>query len=306
MLENLPTEGRNPRSMQLDQLSAIEIVELMNDEDAKVAQAVRSEAVTIAKAIEWIAASHRSGGRLFYIGAGTSGRLGVLDASECPPTFNSDPQLVIGIIAGGDTALRRAIEGAEDIRDSAERDLSEHHFSNKDILVGIATSGRTPYVTSALAYARRIGAKTIGFTCNPQSDVRDVADLTITPIVGPEVLSGSTRLKAGTATKMVLNMLTTGAMVLNGKTYQNLMVDLRATNEKLRLRSINIVRELTNLAPSDAATVLKACRGEVKTAVVSTLNRLSPEDARQALHSAGGCLRSALTGTPSTRSSSNS
>ncbi len=227
MLEKLTTEGRNPASETIDQLSSREIVQFMNREDATLAGAVGAEADQIAAAIDVIADRLRRGGRLVYVGAGTSGRLGVLDASECPPTFNTRPEQVIGIIAGGPAALTRAIEGAEDHPEQAVRDLESHRVGPLDCVVGIATSGRTPYVIAALRYARQQGAYAVGLACNPASQLGDVSDLMITPVVGPEVISGSTRLKAGTATKLVLNMLTTGAMVRLGKTYGNLMVDLR-------------------------------------------------------------------------------
>ncbi|GAB5407073.1 MAG: N-acetylmuramic acid 6-phosphate etherase [Aureliella sp.] len=288
------TEQRNESSTDLDSLSARQIVDLINDEDRKIADAVAAEAESIAAAVDVIAQSLRRGGRLLYIGAGTSGRLGVLDASECPPTFSSDPSQVVGLIAGGDTALRTPIEGAEDDTEQAALDLQGVDLSDQDTLVGIATSGRTPYVIGGLKYARKVGAATVGFACNANSKMHGEADIMITPIVGPEVLSGSTRMKAGTATKMVLNMLTTGAMVLIGKTYGNLMVDLRATNSKLRERSIRIVSEITRLGAEQAQQTLEQCDGEVKTAIVAQKRDLSAEEARQLLASVGGHLRSAL------------
>jgi N-acetylmuramic acid 6-phosphate etherase len=244
-LARLVTEGRNPDSADIDRLSARQIVELMNREDARVAEAVGREAEPIARAVELIAERLRAGGRLVYIGAGTSGRLGVLDASECPPTFNSPPGQVIGLIAGGSAALTRAVEGAEDREEDGAADLRLARLSAADVLVGIATSGRTPYVIGGLKHARSIGAATIGLSCNPQSALHEHADIAITPVVGPEVVSGSTRLKAGTATKMVLNMLSTGTMVRLGKTYGNLMVDLQARNAKLVERSARIVSLVT-------------------------------------------------------------
>lgn len=292
MLET--TEQRNANSTNLDSLSARQIVDLINSEDRKIADAVAAEADAIASAVEVIANSLRRGGRLLYTGAGTSGRLGVLDASECPPTFSSDPSQVVGLIAGGDTALRTPIEGAEDDPEQAVRDLQDVNLSAEDTLVGIATSGRTPYVIGGLQYARSIGAATVGFVCNANSRMHGQADIMIAPIVGPEVLSGSTRMKAGTATKMVLNMLTTGAMVLIGKTYGNLMVDLRATNSKLRERSIRIVSEITGLTADKSQTLLEQCDGEVKTAIVANKRSLHAEAARQLLESVDGHLRSAL------------
>ena len=233
MLENLTTEGRNPASENLDSLSALEIVRLINDEDKRVADAVGQESEAIAQAVEVISHRLMHGGRLIYAGAGTSGRLGILDAAECPPTFNSDPSQVVGLIAGGSTAMLRAVEGAEDSPDLAASDLKKIGLDSQDVLVGIATSGRTPYVIGALEYARSQGAFRIGLSCNREAAISSRAEINIIPIVGPEVVSGSTRMKAGTATKMVLNMLTTGAMVRMGKTYGNLMVDLQATNIKL-------------------------------------------------------------------------
>lgn len=294
MLDNLTTEGRNPASAEIDRLSALQIVQLMNDQDALVAAAVRREAEVIAQAIERIADHLRGGGRLIYLGAGTSGRLGVLDAAECPPTFNTDPEQVLGMIAGGRSAMFRSVEGAEDHPESAVEDLEAVGLSRADALVGIATSGRTPYVVGGLQYARQQKAVTIGVCCNQDSRIGEHCDLVIAPIVGPEVISGSTRLKAGTATKMVLNMLSTGAMVLLGKTYGNLMVDLRASNSKLALRSRRIVRELTGLSESDAQRRLDLCNGELKTAVVAALRGAAPDEARRLLERAGGHLRRAL------------
>lgn len=291
---NLTTESRNPRSHNIDQLNALQIATLMNEEDAKVADAVGLEIPRIAQAIHWIAEAFRNGGRLFYIGAGTSGRLGVLDASECPPTFSTHPGMVIGVIAGGSKALTTAVEGAEDNLQQATLDLQSHQFNSQDVLVGIATSGRTPYVIGALDYAASLGAKRIGLTCNASSELHQHCDLVLAPVVGPEILSGSTRLKAGTATKLILNMLTTGAMILIGKTYGNLMVDLRASNIKLQLRSQRIVSEITGLDTDEAVRILQRCNGEVKTAIVVSLRKVEPEVARSLLAKAGGQLRGAL------------
>ena len=289
-----PTESRNPASENIDTLSPLQIVRLMNAEDARVAEAVGREAESIARAIEVIADRLRTGGRLVYIGAGTSGRLGVLDAAECPPTFSTPPQLVVGVIAGGHASLTRAVEGAEDHPELAAEDLRNIGFSARDMLVGIATSGRTPYVIGGLRYAREIGAFAIGLACNDRSQLADFADLMITPVVGPEVISGSTRLKAGTATKLVLNMLTTGTMVQLGKTYGNLMVDLKATNSKLVARTRRIVALLTGLTEEEAQQQLARCDGELKTAVVAHKHGLSAEEARELLQRAGGQLRRAL------------
>ncbi len=288
------TESRNPAAAAIDRLSPLAIVRLMNSEDQRVIQAVAREELAIARAIDVIAERLSARGRLIYMGAGTSGRLGVLDASECPPTFSVPPGLVIGLIAGGRAALTTAIEGAEDQRDDGVRDLQSVSLTVGDVVMGIATSGRTPYVLGGLAYARSLGAFTIGFACNEGSGLVALSDIMITPVVGPEVITGSTRLKAGTATKLVLNMLTTGAMVRLGKTYGNLMVDLTATNEKLRDRSQRIVSELTGLQDDDARQLLARCDGKVKNAVVAHLRQLSPEDASQRLTDCRGHLRRAL------------
>ena len=293
-LERLTTEARNPASEQIDRLSPLEIVRLMNAEDATVAAAVGQAAEPIAAAIQVIADRLRNGGRLVYVGAGTSGRLGVLDASECPPTFNTRPGQVVGLIAGGLDALTRPIEGAEDSPDSAVTDLQRIAFSSRDVLVGIAASGRTPYVLGALEYASQIGAYTIGLSCNADSQLSPLCQLAIVPVVGPEIISGSTRLKAGTATKLVLNMLTTGAMVLLGKTYGNLMVDLQATNRKLAERSRRIVMALTGLPGDQADQCLRHAGGDVKRAAVTALRRVSPAIAEELLLAAGGQLRDAL------------
>jgi N-acetylmuramic acid 6-phosphate etherase len=293
-LSELTTESRNPASEKIDQFSAREIVDLMNAEDAKVAAAVAREAQFIARAIEIIADRFRRGGRLIYIGAGTSGRLGVLDAAECPPTFSTEPEQVVGLIAGGNSAMFRAVEGAEDSPELAADDLKLIGLSKDDVLVGIATSGRTPYVLGGLEYAQSIGAAAIGLSCNRDAALADRSDLTIIPVVGPEVISGSTRLKAGTATKMVLNMLTTGAMILLGKTYGNLMVDLRATNAKLLDRARRLVMHFTKLDEAAAEKLLGACDGDLKTAIVANRCAVAPDEARTRLEKAGGRLREAL------------
>ena len=298
MLNKLTTEARNAATENIDQLDALGIVKVMNAEDQAVAVAVGRESDSIATAIDAIVPRLREGGRLVYIGAGTSGRLGVLDASECPPTFSTPPEMVVGLIAGGRAALTQAIEGAEDHPEFAIQDLQQIEFSSSDVLVGIATSGRTPYVIGGLQYARSLGAFAIGLSCNENSELQQVSDLCITPVVGPEVISGSTRLKAGTATKLVLNMLTTGSMVRLGKTYGNLMVDLRATNQKLEARSKRILEMLTDLSSAGAEQQLRACDGELKTAIVSTLCSISAEQARQRLKAAAGHLRLALGDNP--------
>ena len=293
-LGKLTTEARNPLTVGLDSLSTFEIVQLINAEDAKVAQAVGAVTAEIVEAIDIIAVRFSQGGRLIYTGAGTSGRLGVLDAVECPPTFNTEPGLVVGLIAGGPDGLLRAIEGAEDSMAMGRKDLQNLALTDLDVVVGIAASGRTPYVIGGLDYARATGAFAIGFSCNQDSALIPHADLNIIPVVGPEVLSGSTRLKAGTATKMVLNMLTTGAMVRMGKTYSNLMVDLCATNEKLAERAQRIVKELTDCTISETLVLLERCDGEVKTAIVAQNLDIPPLAARARLDLVGGHLRRAL------------
>ncbi len=290
----LATEAANPASQNLDQLSPLEIVELMNAEDAKVAEAVRLELPQIARAVEAIQARLSQGGRLVYMGAGTSGRLGVLDAAECPPTFDTSPEQVVGWMAGGPTALVSAVEAAEDDPDLARQDAISLNLSNADALVGLTASGRTPYVLGALAYAREVGAVAIAVTCNRPSAVEEIADITIAPVTGPEVLAGSTRLKAGTAQKMVLNMLTTATMVGLGKTYGNLMVDMRPTNAKLRRRAARIVAQATGATENAALEMLTLCNGETRTAIVALLAVVSPEVARTRLAKAGGFVRKAL------------
>jgi N-acetylmuramic acid 6-phosphate etherase len=277
-LGRLTTEAVNPASARIDELDAAAIVAVMNAEDALVAAAVARESAAIARAIDVIADRFRRGGRLVYIGAGTSGRLGVLDASECPPTFGTPPEMVVGLIAGGPQALTRAVEGAEDSRELAAADLAAIGLSAADVLVGIATSGRTPYVLGGLAHARAVGAFAIGFACNDNSELEP--------------------LKAGTATKMVLNMLTTGAMIRIGKTYGNLMVDLRATNTKLVARTRRIVTLLTGASEEEAERLVAAADGELKTAVVSRARGVSPADARRLLAEAGGHLRRAVGDAP--------
>jgi len=295
-MDHLTTEARNPRSADLDVLSPVEFVRLMNAEDRLAVDAVETQAAAIARAIEIIADRLKDGGRLVYVGAGTSGRLGVLDATECPPTFNTPPELVVGLIAGGSAALTRAVEGAEDHPEFGERDLQGIAFCTRDVLVAIATSGRTPYVLGAARYAASLGASVIGVACNSGSELEPLVQLMICPVVGPEVLSGSTRLKAGTATKLVLNMLTTGAMVRLGKTYGNLMVDLRATNVKLRARTNRIVRLMTGLDEAAAASLLNAADGELKTALVMQHNGEDAAAARSRLQDAGGVVSQALGG----------
>ena len=295
-MDHLTTEQNNPESVSIDQMDPIQIAMLMNREDLKVVAAVERVLPDIARAIEMVTERVQAGGRLIYIGAGTSGRLGVLDASECPPTFNTPPALVVGLIAGGYRALTNAIEGAEDNRQAGEEDLRGVEVDAKDVVCGIATSGRTPYVLGGLAYAQSLGAATLGVTCNEVSELSEVSDVLIAPVVGPEILSGSTRLKAGTATKMVLNMISTGTMIRIGKTYGNWMVDLRATNVKLKDRSIRIVSGITGLDRERAESLLARCDGEVKTAIVSQALGVEKIEAQRRLKVAGGRLRTAIQG----------
>ena len=295
-LGDLETEGINSATADLDRLSPLEMVTLMNAADAEVVAAVKDVLLDIALAVEEVAGRLRGGGRLIYVGAGTSGRLGVLDASECPPTFSTPPEMVVGLIAGGDAALRSAVEEAEDRPEAGEEDIEDLSVGAQDAVVGITASGRTPYVLGAVRRARRHGALTVGITCNRGTPLEALTDITITPLVGPEVIAGSTRLKAGTATKMVLNMLSTGAMVSLGKTYGNLMVDLRATSGKLRDRAHRILQTSTGLQSEDAMAHLQAADGELKTAIVTALTGLSPADARRELASHGGNIRALLQG----------
>jgi N-acetylmuramic acid 6-phosphate etherase len=293
-MDHLTTEQANLESIALDSMTPIEIVRLMNHEDAKVLAAVEAVSETIAQAIEKITQRVRDGGRLMYLGAGTSGRLGVLDAVECPTTFSTPPGQVVGIIAGGLGALTHAIEGAEDNELSAVEDLNRFELSARDCLVGIATSGRTPYVIAGLRYARHMGALSVGITCNMASELESIVDLVIAPVVGPEILSGSTRLKAGTATKMVLNMISTATMVQLGKTYGHWMVDLRASSTKLKARSVRIVSAVTGMGFEDATHALAASGGEVKVAIASTRLCISAHEARLRLQAANGRLRTVL------------
>jgi N-acetylmuramic acid 6-phosphate etherase len=293
-LGTLATEARNPASEHLDELSTLEMLGVMNDEDAKVAGAVRAELPAVARAVDAIAQRFGEGGRLFYIGAGTSGRLGVLDASECPPTFSVPADLVQGLIAGGDRALRLSSEHSEDSPEEGARDLEAAGFSRRDALVGIAASGRTPYVLGAVEYARKLGALTIGLSCVPGSALAQAAEIAITPATGAEVLTGSTRLKAGTATKLVLNMISTGVMVRAGLTYGNLMVNVRPTNAKLVDRAQRIVMEAAGCDRATAERVLEAAGMDVKTAIVMQRLGIKRAEAEAKLAAAKGVLRTAL------------
>ena len=293
-LSTLITEQRNPNSMHVDSLSALEIVQLMNQEDKQVPLAIEKCLPQIAQAVECIVAAFQQGGRLVYIGAGTSGRLGVLDASECPPTFGVSPEMVKGIIAGGERALRHPIEGAEDSKTQAVVDLQTIQFSSKDVLVGIAASGRTPYVIGALEYAKSLGSVTVSITSNPNSAMANIVDIAIDTVVGPEVLTGSSRLKSGTAQKLVLNMLTTASMILMGKCYQNLMVDVQASNEKLKARAIRIVMQATDCDKTLAEETLKQANQNAKLAIMMILSGLDRAQAETLLEKHQGKLQLAL------------
>ena len=293
-LSTLITEQRNPNSMHVDSLSALEIVQLMNEEDKQVPLAIEKCLPQIAQAVECIVAAFQQGGRLVYIGAGTSGRLGVLDASECPPTFGVSPEMVKGIIAGGERALRHPIEGAEDSKTQAVVDLQTIQFSSKDVLVGIAASGRTPYVIGALEYAKSLGSVTVSIASNPNSAMANIVDIAIDTVVGPEVLTGSSRLKSGTAQKLVLNMLTTASMILMGKCYQNLMVDVQASNEKLKARAIRIVMQATDCDKALAEETLKQADQNAKLAIMMILSGLDRSQAEALLEKHQGKLQLTL------------
>ncbi|MFW0699239.1 N-acetylmuramic acid 6-phosphate etherase [Pantoea sp. R13S299] len=293
-LSQMITEGRNPASQNIDELSTEAMLRVINDEDKKVALAVEAIVPQIAAAVDAICAAFHAGGRLIYCGAGTSGRLGILDASECPPTFGTPREQVIGLIAGGHTAILQAVENAEDNREQGAQDLKDIHFSRHDVLVGIAASGRTPYVLGALAYANELGATTVALTCNPGSAMSQVAAIALTPVVGPEVVTGSSRMKAGTAQKLVLNMLTTGSMIRSGKVYGNLMVDVEATNQKLVQRQVNIVMQATDCDDATASAALTACGGHCKTAILMVLADLSADEAKALLSQHQGFIRQAL------------
>jgi len=295
-LEQLVSEARNPATLQIDLMPTPDILTAINQQDAQVADAVKRELPQIALAVDRIVAAFQAGARLIYLGAGTSGRLGVLDASECPPTFGVPEGMVIGLIAGGDRALRHPIEGAEDDAGEGRRDLEKLAITANDVVVGIAVSGRTPYVIGALDYAKAIGATTVALSCNPDSTIARLADIAISPVVGPEALTGSTRLKSGTAQKLVLNMLTTASMIRIGKTYQNLMVDLHASNEKLLARAVRIVMQATDCTPAEAEAALEQTDNDVKLAILVQLTGLDIAAARQTLQAAGGFLRTAIEG----------
>ena len=293
-INQLTTEKRNPNTMHLDQMSVGQVLELMNKEDQQVPEAIAEALGQIEAAVETIIQSLKAGGRLIYFGAGTSGRLGVLDAAECVPTFGVSPDLVVGLIAGGDKAMVEAVEGAEDSLTLAEEDLKKLNLNANDTVVGIAASGRTPYVIGGLQYAQSIGAKTVSIACNQQAEISRFAQIPIEVDCGPEVLTGSTRLKAGTAQKLILNMLSTVSMIGIGKVYQNLMVDVQATNEKLEERSKRIIMAATECSYEEAASYFEAANHKVKVAIVMILTNLDATEASQKINAANGFVNQVL------------
>lgn len=293
-LPQLITEQRNPDSMQLDQLTSLQIVQLMNQQDKLVPLVIEAQLEQIATAVDKIVAALQQGGRLIYLGAGTSGRLGVLDASECPPTFGTSPEQIIGIIAGGEIALRQAVEGAEDNQAQAQQDLQQIQLNANDVLVGIAASGRTPYVLSGLHYAKQMGATTIAIMSNPNSAMAACADIAIETVVGAEILTGSSRLKSGTAQKLVLNMLSTASLVQMGKCYQNLMVDVQAKNEKLQARAIRIVMQATDCSQAQAEQALQQANNQCKLAIVMLLTGQNKQKAQQLLDQGQGKIHQVI------------
>ena len=293
-LDKLTTEQRNPATEHIDELPTLDMVTLINTEDKKVAEAVGKILPEIAQAVDLIAERLQKGGRLFYMGAGTSGRLGILDAVECPPTYGTDYEMVQGLIAGGATAIFRAKEGAEDDPQLGRADLEEAGFTAKDVLVGIAASGRTPYVKGGLIHARELGAATIALACAEKAEIAELSDIALLPVTGPEVITGSTRLKAGTAQKMVLNMLSTGTMIKLGKVYGNLMVDVKATNEKLSERALRIVMAAAGCKRKEAEDTLMKAGGQAKLAILIALTGCSPAEGRLQLGLTQGHLANAL------------
>ena len=295
-LQKIATKQRNPKTVNIDTLSTLDMVKLINQEDHRVAEAVALVTDKIAEAVDVIAARLSTGGRLIYCGAGTSGRLGILDAVECPPTYSTDPETVQALMAGGYGAIFKAVEGAEDSKELGVTDMQSIGFSAKDVLVGIAASGRTPYVLGCMEYARELGAPTVAVTCCPGSTLDRFADIGIAPAPGPEVVSGSTRMKSGTAQKMVLNMLSTGAMIKLGKVYGNLMVDVKPSNEKLVRRCVTIVCSATDCAEAEAVEALEQCGYHPKTAIVMILRSVDAETADRLLEAAGGRIAKVLAG----------
>ncbi len=293
-LKNMSTETRNQNTMNLDTMTPLEVVTVMNQEDAKVPEAIKPALPNIAQCVTWAIESIEAGGRIIYMGAGTSGRLGVLDAVECPPTFGVSPEVVVGLIAGGEKAFVKAVEGAEDSRELGRQDLIGINLEARDIVIGIAASGRTPYVLGGLAYAQEKGCHTVGISCNPGSAVGAAAQLAIEVVPGPECLTGSTRLKSGTCQKLILNMISTATMVGCGKAYQNLMVDVMQTNEKLVVRAQNIVMEATGCDRETAAEKIGIASGNAKTAITMILADCGLEEAKERLAKAKGHVREAI------------
>lgn len=293
-LSKLSTEQRNPNSMNLDQMTPLEIVTLMNNEDKIAVESIKEVLPQVAQTITYATESLKSGGRIIYLGAGTSGRLGVLDAAECPPTFGVPPEMVVGLIAGGPNAFLKAIEGAEDSTTLCAKELQDINLTSKDIVIGLAASGRTPYVVHGLKYAKSVGCRTVAIACTKDSEIGREADLAIEPVTGPEVLTGSTRLKAGTAQKLILNMISTGSMVGIGKVYQNLMVDVQQTNEKLKVRAQNITMEATGCSRETAEEVLSKAKGEVKTAIIMILLGVDYDAAKARLKDSEDKIRTAV------------
>ena len=295
-LQKIATEQRNPNTMNIDTLSTLDMVKLINREDHRVADAVGEVTDKIAQAVDVIAEKLAGGGRLIYCGAGTSGRLGILDAVECPPTYSTDPETVQALMAGGYGAIFKAVEGAEDSKELGVQDMQDIHFCQKDVLVGIAASGRTPYVLGCMEYAKQLGAPTIAVTCCPGSELDKFADIGIAPAPGPEVVTGSTRMKSGTAQKMVLNMLSTGAMIKLGKVYGNLMVDVKPSNEKLIRRCVTIVCSAAECTEAEATQALEACDYRPKVAIVMVLRGVDADTARTMLDKAEGRIAKVLEG----------
>lgn len=293
-IKQLLTEQRNPDTMNIDSVSTVEMLEMINNEDKKVAFAIEKEINNIAKAVDIIVDKLQSGGRLIYIGAGTSGRIGILDASECPPTFGTDPELVQAFIAGGEKAIVKSIEGAEDNKEGGAADLKSISFNKNDVLIGIAASGRTPYVLGAIEYALEVGAATVGICNNPDSELTKISQVSICLLTGPEAVTGSTRMKAGTSQKLVLNMISTGVMIKYGKVYENLMVDVKASNDKLINRCKTIVMEATGVSIEEAESKLNETSYNCKLAIFMIISKTNLSDAKRLLQENNGYIRKAL------------
>lgn len=293
-IAKLNTEQRNPKTMNIDMMSTEEIITVINQEDTLVPNVIARQVPIISEVVDKVVVAFKQGGRLIYIGAGTSGRLGIIDASECPPTFGTDPSLVVGIIAGGKEAMTEAIEGVEDDKQQGQTDLEDISLTAKDIVVGIAASGRTPYTIGALEYAKKIGARTVSVVCSKDSEMEKISDYTVAAVVGPEVITGSTRMKAGTAQKLVLNMLSTASMIKMGKVYGNLMVDVQMTNEKLHNRAVNIVKMATGASDEEARAAIKEQNYHTKAAILQIITGLKGNEAKSLLEKHDGYLRDAI------------